>query len=81
MSANPKNSIKRAIRLLQVQLFRKSKYYKLFRTDNIKVLIHDNDFKNWCIDGEKLEDKPQIYDIKVMKKIKCKVSKNAKNYV
>ena len=75
------NVIKLAIGILQIQLFRKSKYYKIFRTDHIKVLIHDNNFKNWCIDGEKLEDKPQKYDIKVLKKIKCKVSKNAKNYV
>ena len=81
MIAKTNNIIKLAIGLLQVQLFKKSKYYKLIRTDHIKVLIHDNDFKNWCIDGEKLEDKPQKYDIKVLKKIKCKVSKNAKNYV
>ena len=81
MIARTNNIIKLAIGLLQIQLFRKSKYYKLFRTDNIKVLIHDNDFKNWCIDGEKLEDKPQKYEIKVLKKIKCKVSKHAKNYV
>ena len=81
MIARTNNIIKLAIGLLQIQLFNKSKYYKLIRTDNIKVLIHDNDFKNWCIDGEKLEDKPKKYDIKILKKIKCKVSKNAKNYV
>lgn len=81
MIAKTNNVIKLAIGILQIQLFRKSKYYKIFRTDHIKVLIHDNNFKNWCIDGEKLEDKPQKYDIKVLKKIKCKVSKNAKNYV
>ena len=81
MIAKTNNIIKLAIGLLQIQLFNKSKYYKLIRTDNIKVLIHDNDFKNWCIDGEKLRDRPKKYDIKVLKKIKCKVSKNAKNYV
>ena len=81
MIAKTNNIIKLAIGLLQIQTFKKSKYYKLIRTDNIKVLIHDNDFKNWCIDGEKLEDKPQKYDIKLLKKIKCRVSKNAKNYV
>ena len=81
MIAKTNNVIKLAIGILQIQLFRKSKYYKIFRTDHIKVLIHDNNFKNWCIDGEKLEDKPQKYDIKVLKKIRCKVSKNAKNYV
>lgn len=81
MIAKTNNIIKLGIGLLQIQLFNKSKYYKLIRTDNIKVLIHDNDFKNWCIDGEKLRDRPKKYDIKVLKKIKCKVSKNAKNYV
>ena len=81
MISKTNNIIKLAVGIIQLQIFNKSKYYKIIRTDNIKVLIHDNDFKNWCIDGEKLEDKPQIYDIKVMKKIKCKVSKNAKNYV
>ena len=79
--AKTNNIIKLAIGIVQIQLFNKSKYYKLIRTDNIKVLIHDNDFKNWCIDGERLEDRPNRYDIKVLKKIKCKVSKNAKNYV
>ena len=81
MIARTNNIIKLAIGIIQIQLFNKSKYYKLIRTDNIKVLIHDNDFKNWCIDGEKLEERPNKYDIKVFKKIKCKVSKNAKNYV
>ena len=81
MIAKTNNIIKLAIGLLQIQLFKKSKYYKIIRTDNIKVLIHDNDYKNWCIDGEKLEDRPEKYDIKVMKKINCKVSKYAKNYV
>ena len=81
MIAKTNNIIKLAIGVLQIQMFNKSKYYKMIRTDNIKLLIHDNDFKNWCIDGEKLEDRPQEYDIKLMKKIKCKVSKNAKNYL
>lgn len=81
MIAKTNNVIKLAVGLLQIQLMRKSKYYKLIKTDNIKVSIHDKDFKNWCIDGEKLEDKPQKYDIKVLKKIKCKVGKQAKNYI
>lgn len=81
LMAKTNNIIKLAIGLLQIQTFKKSKYYKIIRTDNIKVLIHDKDFKNWCIDGEKLEDKPQKYDIKLLKKIKCKVSISAKNYM
>lgn len=81
MIAKTNNIIKLAVGIIQLQMFNKSKYYKIIRTDNIKVLIHDNDFKNWCIDGERLEDRPQKYDIKILKKIKCKVSKNAKNYV
>lgn len=81
LMAKTNNIIKLAIGLLQIQTFKKSKYYKIIRTDNIKVLIHDTDFKNWCIDGEKLEEKPQKYDIKLLKKIKCKVSRSAKNYL
>lgn len=81
LMAKTNNIIKLAIGLLQIQMLNKSKYYKIIRTDNIKVLIHDTDFKNWCIDGEKLDDKPQKYDIKILRKIKCKVGRSAKNYI
>ena len=74
--------IKLAIGFLQIQKFKKSKYYKIIRTDNLKVKIEsDEDYKNWCIDGEKYEKKPKEYNIKILKKIKCRVSKKAKGYI
>lgn len=80
--ANTNSIIKLAIGLLQIKTKKNSKYYKLIKTDNIKFTIKDSqDFKNWCIDGEKFEDKPNIYDIKVLKKIKCKVAKEADYYI
>lgn len=78
--ANTGSVIKLAIGFLSIKLLRKSKYYKLIKTDNIKFSISDNDFKNWCIDGEKLDQRPNTYDIKIMQKIKCKVSNKAENY-
>lgn len=80
--ANTNSVIKLAIGLLQIKMKKNSKYYRLIKTDNIKFIIQDSqDFKNWCIDGEKFEDKPNVYDIKVLKKIKCKVSNDADCYV
>ena len=80
--ANTNSIIKLAIGLLQIKTKKNSKYYKLIKTDNIKFTIKDSqDLKNWCIDGEKFEDKPNIYDIKVLKKIKCKVAKEADYYI
>ena len=74
--------IKLAIGLLQIQKFKKSKYYKVIRTNNLKVIIDNNEeYKNWCIDGEKYEKKPNEYNIKILKKIKCRVSKTAKGYI
>lgn len=74
--------IKLAIGFLQIQKFKKSKYYKIIRTDFLKVKIDSKeDYKNWCIDGEKYENKPSEYNIKILKKIRCRVSKKAKGYI
>ena len=51
-----------------------------YRTNNIKIQINDNDYKDWCIDGEKLETDPQDkYDIKVANKVKVLVPKKNTN--
>lgn len=80
--ANTNSIIKLAIGLLQIKLKKHSKYYKLIKTNNIKFIIKDSqDFKNWCIDGEMFEEKPVTYDIKILKKIICKVANKADCYI
>lgn len=80
--ANTNSIIKLAIGLIQIKMKKSSNYYKLIKTDNIKFIIRDGqDFKNWCIDGERFEEKPTIYDIKILKKIKCKVANKTDCYI
>ena len=74
--------IKLAIGILQIQSLKRSKYYKLIRTNCLKVIIDSKEeYSNWCIDGEKYKKKTNEYNIKVLKKIKCRVSKKAKGYL
>ena len=41
-----------------------------YRTNNIKIKINDEEYKPWCIDGEKLEtSRNNVYDIKIANKI------------
>ena len=36
---------------------------------NFNDLKINDDIKNWCIDGEKLESKPKEYDVKIKEKV------------
>ena len=78
--AKTNSIIKLAIGLVKVKMGKTSKHYKLIKTNNIKFKIND-DIKNWCIDGEKLESKPKEYDVKIKEKIKCRVDIEANNYM
>ena len=80
MIANTNSIIKLAIGILQIKMGKSSKHFKLVKTNNIKFKIND-EIKNWCIDGEKLESNPQEYNVKIMEKIKCRVDIKAKNYL
>ena len=47
-----------------------------YRTNNLKIKINETDYKEWCIDGEKLESTPNNkYDIKIENKIQVLVPK------
>lgn len=47
-----------------------------YRTNNIKIKINEDNYKEWCIDGEKLENTPNNkYDIKIANKIKILIPK------
>ena len=47
-----------------------------YRTNNIKIKINADDYKPWCIDGEKLEiDSQDKYNIKIVNKIQVLVPK------
>lgn len=74
------SAIKLICGLFRVKNGKKSKYFKLIKTDNIQIIINENT-KNWCIDGEELKENNKVYDIKILKKIKCRVSNEAKNYI
>lgn len=42
-----------------------------YRTNNLKIKINNDDYKPWCVDGEKLEANPQNkYNIEIMQKVK-----------
>jgi YegS/Rv2252/BmrU family lipid kinase len=51
-----------------------------YRTDNIKIQINQDDYKPWCIDGEKLEQSPNDkYKIEIAKKVKVLIPKKNTN--
>lgn len=52
----------------------------IYKTDNIKLRLGDIPKKDWCIDGEELNDKRLTYDISIYNEMKMLVpSKNVKN--
>lgn len=52
----------------------------IYKTDNIKLRLGDIPKKDWCIDGEELNDKRLTYDISIYNEMKMLVpSKNIKN--
>lgn len=47
-----------------------------YRTNDIKIKINHDDYKSWCIDGEKLQSNPQDkYHIEISQKVKVLIPK------
>lgn len=47
-----------------------------YRTNNIKIQINSEDYKPWCVDGEKLESNPKDkYNIGIKNKVKVLIPK------
>lgn len=50
------------------------------RVSNMKIKFNTDDKKNWCIDGEKLDDNGNVFDIRMINNIKILLpKKNIKN--
>lgn len=45
------------------------------KVNNMKIKFNDNQKKNWCIDGEKLEDDSDTFTIKVVRDIRLLIPK------
>ncbi len=53
--------------------------FYFYKTDNIKITCH-NQIRSWCVDGEKLDDKSMVYNVKVVPDFKIRLpKKNIKN--
>lgn len=78
--AKDKAVIPLAIGLVKIKFNLHSKSFKIIRTDHIKFVIKDK-INSWCIDGEKLNTNTQEYDVKILKKMPCRVSLEAKDYL
>ena len=46
-----------------------------YKTDNITMKFAEKPKKNWCIDGEKLDDESLKYEIKIDRNIKMMIPK------
>ena len=46
-----------------------------YKTDNIKMKFHEKPKKNWCIDGEMLEDDGKTFNISIDRNIKMMIPK------
>ena len=45
------------------------------KASSMKIKFHDTQKRNWCIDGEKLEDESDTYEIKIKRNIKLLIPK------
>lgn len=45
------------------------------RVNSMKITFHDDQKRNWCIDGEKLDDDSDTYEIKVKRNIRLLIPK------
>lgn len=46
-----------------------------YKTNNIRMKFHEVPKKNWCIDGEMLEDDSKVFDISIDRNIKMMIPK------
>lgn len=69
-----------AIGLVKVKLNLSNKSFKIIRTNHIKIITKDK-INSWCIDGEKLNTNTTEYDVKVLKKMSCRVALKTKDYL
>lgn len=70
-----KKDIMRTLFYLRNNDITKVSGFDFYKTDNLKITFHEKLRRPWCIDGEKLEDKVSVYNIKVIPNIKMLLPK------
>ena len=72
---NKKKDIIRSLYFLTMYDIEKVPGIHFYKTNNIKFKFSDMPKKNWCIDGEKLEDNCLEFEIKIEKNIQMMIPK------
>ena len=70
-----KKDIIRSLYFLTMYDIEKVPGIHFYKTDKIRMKFHSKPKKNWCIDGEKLEDESKIFDITIDRNIKMMIPK------
>ena len=70
-----KKDIIRSLYFLTIYDIEKVPGIHFYKTDKIRMKFHSKPKKNWCIDGEKLEDESKIFDITIDRNIKMMIPK------
>lgn len=70
-----KQDIVRSLYYLTTNDITKVPGFYFHKVSSMKIKFHDTQKRNWCIDGEKLEDESDTYEIKIKRNIKLLIPK------
>ena len=70
-----KQDIVRSLYYLTTNDITKVPGFYFHKVSSMKIKFHDNQKRNWCIDGEKLEDESDTYEIKIKRNIRLLIPK------
>ena len=71
-----KKDIMRSLLYLRTNDITKVSGFSFYRTNKLKIIFHEKLRRPWCYDGEKLETKDLVYNIKVVPGYKMLLPKN-----
>lgn len=71
-----KKDIMRSLLYLRTNDITKVSGFSFYKTNNLKIVFHEKLRRPWCYDGEKLESKDLIYNIKVIPNYSMLLPKN-----
>ena len=72
---NKKTDIIRSLYFLTMYDIEKVPGIHFYKTNNLKMSFQEKPKKNWCIDGEMLDDEGKIFDIKIDRNIQMMIPK------
>ncbi len=70
-----KQDIVRSLYYLTTNDITKVPGFYFHKVSSMKIKFHDSQKRNWCIDGEKLEDESDTYEIKIKRNIRLLIPK------